>query len=134
MFKCFKRTGGLVVVLAAVTAALSANAFTASNTVSASVSGAGSAGISGYAVTNPSYTYSADGTTVTAATFNLDSEAADVTVALTATPVLGDWQNCGASAPGTPWLVTCTFATPVPVASATKLSVVAVGSGTATIA
>ncbi|MDT5323013.1 MAG: hypothetical protein QOF25_165, partial [Mycobacterium sp.] len=64
MFKRFKKTGGLVVVLAAVAAALSANAFTASNTVSASVSGAGSAGISGYAVTNPSYTYSTDGTTV----------------------------------------------------------------------
>jgi hypothetical protein len=130
----FRKTAGVVIAVTAVAAALGANAFTASNTVAASASGAGSAAITGYDVTNPAYTYSANGTTVTAVSFNLDSAAADVKAALTGTPVLGDWQDCGASGALTPWLVTCTFATPVAVASATKLSVVAVSSGTATIA
>jgi hypothetical protein len=134
MFKRFRTTGGLVVAVAAVAVVVGANAFTASNTVAASTSGAGSAAISGYAVTNPAFTYSADGTTVTATTFNLDSAASDVKAALTDAPVLADWQDCGASAALTPWLVTCTFVTPVAVASATRLSVVAVSTGTATIA
>lgn len=130
----FKKTIGLAVVVVALAAAYGTNAFTASNTVSASQSGAGSAGITGYAVTNPAYTYSANGTTVTAVSFNLDGAASDVKAALTGTPVLADWQDCGASGALTPWLVTCTFATPVAVASATKLSVIAVSTGTATIA
>jgi hypothetical protein len=133
MFKRFRKTGGLVFAVAAVAAVVGANAFTASNTVAASVSGAGSAAISGYAVTNPAYTYSADGATVTAVSFNLDSAASDVKAALTETPVVADWQDCAASGATTPWLVTCTFATPVAAASATKLSVVAVSTGTATI-
>jgi hypothetical protein len=134
MLKRYRKTGGLVIGVTAVAAALGGNAFTASNTVAASVSGAGSAAISGYAVTNPAFTYSADGTTVTAVSFNLDSAAANVKAALKATPLVADWQDCGASGPATPWLVTCTFTTPVAAASATKLSVVAVSTGTATIA
>jgi hypothetical protein len=134
VFKRFRKSGAVVFAIAAIAAVVGVNAFTASNTVAASASGAGSAAISGYAVTNPAYTYSADGTTVTAATFNLDSAASDVKAALTETPVLADWQDCGASGALTPWLVTCTFATPVAVAVATRLSVVAVSSGTATIA
>jgi long-subunit fatty acid transport protein len=134
MLKHFRKTTGLVVAATALAAAFGANAFTASNTVAASASGAGSAAITGYVVTNPAYTYSGDGTTVTAVSFNLDSAAADVKVALKASPVVADWQDCGASAGTTPWLVTCTLTTPVAVASATKLSVVAVSTGTATIA
>jgi hypothetical protein len=133
MFKRFRKRGGLVFAVAAVAAVVGANAFTASNTVAASVSGAGSAAISGYAVTNPAYTYSADGAAVTAVSFNLDSAASDVKAALTETPIVADWQDCGASGATTPWLVTCTFLTPIAVASATKLSVVAVSTGTATI-
>jgi hypothetical protein len=130
----FRKTLGLAVVVVALATAFGANAFTASNTVDPSQSGAGSAGITGYLVTNPGYTYSADGTTVTAVSFNLDGAASDVKAALTDTPVLADWQDCAASAATTPWLVTCTFATPVAVEFATKLSVVAVSTGTATIA
>jgi hypothetical protein len=133
MFKHFRKTPGLVVAATAVAAGFGAHAFTASNSVAASTSGAGSAAITGYVVTSPAYTYSADGTTVKAVSFNLDGEASDVKAALKTTPIVGDWQDCGASGVATPYLVTCTFTAPVAVASATKLSVIAVSTGTATV-
>jgi hypothetical protein len=133
VFKRFRKSTGIVVAVTAVAAAFGANAFTAGNTVAASVAGAGSSSITGYNITNPSYTYSADGTTVKAVSYNLDSAANDVKAALVDTPTASDWQDCGASGASSPWLVTCTFATPVAVAAATKLSVVAVSTGTANI-
>lgn len=136
MFKLkrFRKTTGLAVGVAAAAAAFGASAFTASNTVPAHLAGAGSAVITGYTVSNPLYTYNATGTSVTKVTFDLSAAASDVKAALTTTPVVADWQDCGASGASTPWLVTCTFTTPVPVANATKLSVIAVSSGTATVA
>jgi hypothetical protein len=127
-----RKTIGVVVLLAASAAAFGAYAFTASNTVTAHQAGAGAAAITGYTVTNPQYTWDATGTHVTGATFNLDGPASDVKVALTATPVVADWQDC--SGTGALNLVTCTFATPVAVANQVQLSVIAVDTGTAHVA
>jgi hypothetical protein len=134
MFNRFRAATGLVTVALCATVAVGAYAFTASNTVPAHSAGSGAAAISGYTVPNPAYTFSADGTKVTAVGFNLDKGASDVQVALTATPVHADWQDCSASGATTPFAVTCSFATPVAVGSATNLSVVAVSTGVATIA
>ena len=123
----------MVVLLAASAAAFGAYAFTAGNTVTAHQAGAGAAAITGYTVTNPQYTWDATGTHVTGATFNLDSAASDVKVALTATPIVADWQDCAGTAAVT-FLVTCTFATPVAVDNQVLLSVIAVDTGTATVA
>jgi hypothetical protein len=135
MFKHSKVVIGLVTLAAAGVAAFGAHAFTASNTVAATSAGGGSAGITGYDVSSVGYTYSADGTTITAVAFALDKAAADVKAALVAVPGSTDWQDCGAST-GTvaPYAITCTLTTPVAVASATKLSVLAVSSGSVTIA
>jgi hypothetical protein len=128
-----RRTTGMVAIMVACIAGASAYAFTASNTVPAKKAGSGAGAIAGYTVSNASYTFNADGTTITGATFNLDAAANDVKAALTGTPVVADWQDCGAAAAVT-FLVTCTFATPVAVASATSLHVIAVEAGTATVA
>jgi len=69
-----------------------------------------------------------------AVTFDLDKPATDVQVALTAgTPVKADWTDCAASEEASPYAVTCTFNTPIPVGEGLKLSVAAVSSGTVTI-
>jgi hypothetical protein len=114
---------------------ISAYAFTASNTVASHSAGAGSATVSGFTVASPTnYTFSGDGLTMTAVTFDLDKAASDVAVALTAaTPTQADWTDCGASGGSSPFAVTCTFGTPVPNANGLKLSVAAVSSGTVTI-
>ena len=119
------------VLVIALVAGIIANALTASNTVPAHDAGSGSATVSGYTVSNPEYTFSADGTTVTVAEFDLDKAASNVKAALTATPVNADWQDCGATVA---LHVTCTFATPVAVANHVALNVIAVSTGTATIA
>jgi hypothetical protein len=131
MFKKRNLAGVLAIVFAAVIG-VSAYAFTASNTVAAHSAGAGSAAVSGYTVNSPTnYTFSGDGETMTAVTFELDKAATDVQVALTAgTPETKDWTDCGAS---TGVVVTCTFGTPIPDAAGDKLSVAAVSSGTVTI-
>ncbi len=130
-----RRTAGMVAIMVACIAAVSAYAFTASNTVSAHTAGAGAAAVTGYTVTGPTdYTFSADGLTVVSVSFALDSAATDVAAALSAAnPVHADWVDCGATAPIT-FAVTCTFATPVPNANALNLSVAAVSTGTVTIA
>ena len=131
-----KRTiaGALVLALAMVIG-VSAYAFTASNEVAAHSAGAGAAEVSGYKVESPTnYTFSGDGETMTAVTFDLNKAATDVQVALTpSTPASGDWTDCGASEAATPFAVTCTFKTPVPDGEGDKLSVAAVSSGTVTI-
>jgi hypothetical protein len=133
-----RKTTGIIVFLAAAAAAFGAYAFTATNTVQAVQAGAGSAGITGYDVTNPQFNYDPTGLTVTSVTFNLDGAASDVKAALVDTPAAADWTDCGAAAAVT-FLVTCTFdgagsnADPVDVDLATKLSVVAVSYGTATV-
>ena len=82
MFSNLKRSAGvgLVVVVAAV--GLGAYAFTASNTVDAtSAAGVGQATISGYSVSNVSYTQDAtDPSTWSAVDFDLDSNATQVQV------------------------------------------------------
>jgi hypothetical protein len=135
MLKHSKVVIGLVTLAAAGVAAFGAHAFTASNTVAATAAGGGSAAISGYDVSSVGYTYSADGATITAVSFSLDKAASDVKAALVASPGSADWQDCGASTgSAAPYSVSCTLATPVAVAAATKLSVLAVGSGSVTIA
>ena len=130
-----RRVAGLLVFLVAMVVGVSVYAFTASNTVASHSAGAGSATVSGYTVASPTnYTFSADGETMTAVTFDLDKAATDVAVALTAsTPGHGDWTDCGASEGSSPFAVTCTFTTPVPDGEGLKLSVAAVSSGTVTI-
>ena len=127
-------TGVLALVLACVIG-VGAYAFTASNTVPEHSAGAGSATVTGYTVTSPSnYTFSADGTKMTAVTFNLDHAASDVQVALTAAaPTQPDWTDCGASGASSPYTVTCTFGTPVADGNGLKLSVAAVSTGKVTI-
>lgn len=126
---------GIAAFVLAGVIAVSAYAFTASNTVAAHSAGAGAATVSGYTVASPTnYTFSGDGLTMTAVTFDLDKAASDVQVALTAsTPSQADWSDCGASGASTPFAVTCTFDTPIPDGNGLKLSVAAVSSGTVTI-
>jgi hypothetical protein len=126
---------GLLVLVVASVIGVSVYAFTASNTVASHSAGAGSAAVSGYTVASPTnYTFSADGTTMNAVTFDLDKAASDVAVALTAgAPSHGDWTDCGASEGSTPFAVTCTFGTPIADGEGLKLSVAAVSSGTVTI-
>ena len=130
-----RRVAGLLVFLVASVIGVSVYAFTASNTVASHSAGAGSATVSGYTVASPTnYTFSGDGETMTAVTFDLDKAATDVAVALTAsTPTKGDWTDCGESEGASPYAVTCTFGTPVPDGNGLKLSVAAVSSGTVTI-
>lgn len=126
---------GLSLFAVAAVIGVSAYAFTASNTVAPHSAGAGSAVVSGYTVASPTnYTFSGDGETMTAVTFDLDKAASDVQVALTAaTPSTADWTDCGASGASSPFAVTCTFGTPIPNGNGLKLSVAAVSSGTVTI-
>ena len=130
-----RKTAALLVFALAGAIGVSAFAFTASNTVPSHSAGAGAGTVSGYTVSSPTnYTFSGNGLTMTNVSFDLDKAASDVAVALTAsTPTQSDWSDCGASGGSSPWAVTCTFGTPVPVASGLKLSVAAVSSGTVTI-
>jgi hypothetical protein len=130
-----RRLTGLLVLGLAAVLGVSAFAFTASNTVASHSAGAGAGTVSGYTVSSPTnYTFSGDGLTMTAVTFDLDKAASDVQVALTAgTPLQADWTDCGASGGSSPWAVNCTFGTPIPDGSGLKLSVAAVSSGTVTI-
>lgn len=139
MFTPFRRRNltALAAVGVAFVTGTSAYSFTASNTMpsaAAAEAGGGSVAVSGYTISSITYTFSVDGTTVTAVSFDLDSAANDVKVALTnGTPVQSDWVDCGASGSVSPWAVSCTFSTPVANGGADKLSVVAVGSGQAAI-
>jgi hypothetical protein len=129
-----RKMAGLLVFAVAAVIGVSVYAFTASNTVASHSAGAGAATVSGYTVASPTnYTFSGDGLTMTAVTFDLDKAATDVAVALTAgTPNQADWTDCGESSGGS-FEVTCTFGTPVPNGNGLKLSVAAVSSGTVTI-
>jgi hypothetical protein len=130
-----KRTvAGVFAFALACVIAVSAYAFTASNTVPEHSAGAGSATVSGYTVSSPTnYTFSADGTHMTEVTFDLNKAASDVKVALTpAAPAQADWTDCGASETA-PYEVTCKFVAPVPDGEGLKLSVAAVSSGKVTI-
>jgi hypothetical protein len=129
-----RNIAGLLAIALASVFAVGAYAFTASNTVPGHSAGAGSATVSGYEVASPSnYTFSADGTKMTAVTFHLNKAASDVKVALTAgAPTHPDWTDCGASE-ASPFEVTCKFGTPVADGEGLKLSVAAVSTGTVTI-
>ena len=130
-----RNLAGLLVLAVASIIGVSVYAFTASNTVASHSAGAGSATVSGYTVASPTnYTFSGDGTKMEAVTFDLDKAASDVQVALTKElPAKADWTDCGASGEASPWAVTCTFSSPIPVGEGLKLSVAAVSSGTVTI-
>ena len=134
MFTFTKRkTTGLLAVVVACVAAFGAHAFTASNTVPDHSAGSGAAAVSGYTISNYEYTFSGDGTTINVVAFDLDKAASDVKIALTATPVHADWLDCAGSAGGSN-TVTCTLGTPVAASAVNDLHVVAVSTGTATIA
>jgi hypothetical protein len=130
-----RRTAGIVAVMVAGVAGASAYAFTASNTgLVDHKAGASAAVVSGYTVSNVSYTWDSAGANVTKVEFDLDAAANDVKAALTAAAptAASDWTDCGAAAAIT-FHVTCTLGSPVANANADKLSVVAVETGTATI-
>jgi hypothetical protein len=128
-----RRAAGVAAFLIASTLAVSAYAFTASNTVPNEDAGAGSGTVSPYTVTQEGYTFTPDGTEVEAVSFQLSAAANDVKVALTAAaPTQADWADCGNVAANT--TVSCTLAAEVPNADALELSVAAVGDGTVTIA
>lgn len=124
-----RRTAGLVAIMVACIAGASAYAFTAANTgLAAHKAGATQVNVTGYAVTALNYTFSADGTTVQKATFQLDAAATDVKVALTAAaPTVADWYDCGATVALTD--LVCTFTVPIPNGAADKLSILAVNTG-----
>jgi len=109
--------------------AVGAYAFTESATVPASNVGAGNRTVSGYTISNVSYTLDTDNTT--AVDFDLNTAANDVAAALVASPAHGDWVDCGASVANH---VSCDFSgSPVANTDVAKLSVVAVSSGTVTL-
>lgn len=107
--------------------AVSAQAFTAGNTVAATRGGAGSDTISGYVVTDVDYGFASNGTTISAVTFKLDAPADSARVAF------GDgslWNACtvaSAADVNGKFAATCQGLN-VPVASADSLSVVAQNS------
>ncbi|MGI9658910.1 MAG: hypothetical protein ACR2OD_08375 [Gaiellaceae bacterium] len=112
---------GLLFVLVA-TAALTATAFTAANTVPATNAGDGNAAISGYTISNVNYTLNA------ANPQNLDAVVFDIlpvsasTIRVQVDTVAGTWYTC-ANAAGT---VTCATTAPqATVLAANQLTVVA---------
>lgn len=117
-----KRTRGIVIV-ASIAAALGIGtyAFTAANTVPATVAGAGSGAISGYTITNVVYGLNATTpTNLDQVTFTISPTAATtVRIQLAAA---GSWYTC-TNAAGS---VTCNTTAPqATVAAATQLTVVA---------
>jgi len=116
-----KRHRYLLAVAAAALVAPAAYAFTASNTVPGSNAGSGSGSISGYTVSNVSYTLAAaNPSNVDKVTFTLDASASVVkakVVAATAT-----YTDCTVTG-GTS--VSCDFSPDVAVTSADQLSVIA---------
>lgn len=112
----------LAVLLAAIVA-VGAYAFTNSNTVPASHAGSGSGAISGYTVSNISYT--PDATTPTnldAVSFTLD--AAAKTVKAQVDSVAGTWYAC-TNTSGNSWSCDTTVGTPATVKPTDQLTVVA---------
>jgi hypothetical protein len=111
-----RSTAGIAALVIAVVAGAGAYAFTAGNAVADHYAGAGSAKVSGYAVSNIAYTdaFATDGSsTVTAVGFTLDNAADTVKVALLPDGTAAadaDLTDC-TSSNTTDW--TCTFATPV---------------------
>jgi hypothetical protein len=93
LFKRHKKTFGLVAAIVVAAATFGAQAFTASNTVPATLAGNGAGAITGYAVSNVAYTTTDD--KITAVDFDLDADAADVKVQLLSTG--GTWYDCGAT-------------------------------------
>lgn len=103
-------------------------AFTASNTVPASWAGAGNGAINGWnttGVSNIAYTLQANPANFATVAFDLNDHAAtDVKVQLKSAG--GTWYDCGASAVGSPYAVTCNIAGES-VSTADQLTVVALG-------
>jgi hypothetical protein len=95
LFKRFKKSAALGVLMVAGALAMGAQAFTANNTVPGTHAGVGAGGISGYVVTNPVYTFSSDGSQVTGVSFDLDAAATNVQVKLISSGTT--WTDCGAS-------------------------------------
>lgn len=130
-----RNLAGAVVFALAMVIGVSAYAFTASNTVPAHKAGAGAGEVTGYEVTSHvSYSFSEDGTKMTAAHFKLSAAATDVQIALTeAAPKKEDWTDCGATGAGNE--VACNlkeapaFPEGVPDNEGDKLSVAAVSEG-----
>jgi hypothetical protein len=128
------RTAIVLLALAAVLAA-GVYAFVANNSLTSRAAGASAALGSGYTVSSQAiYTFSSDGKSMTAVTFELDKAASDVEVALAAgTPGNAAWTDCGASEETAPFDVVCTFGAPIRDTKGLKLSVAAVSSGTVSI-
>lgn len=114
-------------VLLALILAAAVYGFAAGNTVPDSHAGDGDGGVSGYTVSNISYTLdSSDPTKVASVSFSLDNTASDVYAAVgdNASPTNWTWSNA-CSLSGSTW--TCTFATEPSVLDIYRLRVVATG-------
>jgi len=134
-----RKTSGLVVLVIAGVVGMSAYAFTATNT-NTDTTGSANVGASDftfgpYDVSGVSYTFSDSGLKFTQVTFDLNSAATDVAVAVTAgTPTLkSQWVDCGAAV-GLTHVVTCDLTTANTgagvLSSTTDLNIAAVASGT----
>lgn len=124
MLKHLKWSAVFSAIVTTAAVAVSAQAFTAGSAVQPSQGGAGSDAISGYVVTDVNYSFASNGTTISAVSFKLDSEASQARVAF------GDgslWNACTVAAAADvngKYAATCPGLN-VPVASADSLSVVA---------
>lgn len=102
--------------LAASVLAAGAYAYTAANTVPATMAGDGSGAITGYTISNVQYDLAADPQEIAGVSFDLNATASQVKAKLGT-----DWESCTGA--GTAW--TCAFTTDVPVVDAASLAVVA---------
>lgn len=124
MLTHLKWSAALSAVVIGGVAAVSAQAFTASSDLPGTRGGAGSSAISGYTVTDVSYTFGGNGATITALDFKLDEAAGSAKATLNSG---GSWHSCTVAA--TPdsrgrYATSCT-GLHVAIASADQLAVVA---------
>ncbi len=91
MFKHFRLSAVLSAIVVGGVVAMGAQAFTAGSTVPGTRGGAGSAVISGYAVTDVDYTFGSTGSTIATVNFNLDRAADSAKVTLDAGST---WRPC----------------------------------------
>jgi hypothetical protein len=119
-----KRKPGRILIALVVIGALAAGgaAFTASNTIPDTVMGFGTSNITGASATSLTYTRSADGSTITAATLVFTGDIHTNTVEAGFNANALDTCAAGSFAAGSTTVV-CTLSTPEPTAGATTFNV-----------
>jgi len=120
----FRNLKTLLFVLVILTIAGAAYAFAANNTIAATNAGFGTTTISGYAISDVVYDLDdADPKMVDQITFVITGDVQPVTVKINVTEA-ASWKDCSIIESN----VTCTYDTAIPLASITKLDVVASSS------